>query len=162
MEITLTGSIITSLFVGLILTLIKVVEHFISKKQEKKGLNEQQEQMLQKICQYVNDTQKYGVLTEKQEELLEEINDSTGDLLDMHSVYDENRVPRWYISADLMPLVRKTYNSVKILNKELEESLSDIKEDQTLLVSRMIDLIASQKVMVERLGDLIVKLDKNS
>ena len=162
MEITLTSSLLTSLFVGLVVTLIKVVEYFISKRQDKKGLSKYQEEMLQKICQYIGEAEKHGALTEKQEELLEEINDNTEDLLDMHSVYDENRVPRWYVSADLMPLVRKIYGTLKTLNKELEENISDVKEGQTMLVSRMIDLISSQKLMVERLGDLIVKLDNKS
>ena len=162
MEITLTSSLLTSLFVGLVVTLIKVVEYFISRRQEKKGLSKPQEEMLQKICQYIGEAEKHGSLTEKQEELLEEINDNTEDLLDMHSVYDENRVPRWYVSADLMPLVRKIYGTLKTLNKELEENISDVKEGQTMLVSRMIDLISSQKLMVERLGDLIVKLDNKS
>jgi hypothetical protein len=156
----LTGSAITALFVGLVWTLIKVVGYFISKKNGKSGLTSEQDKQIAETHTYLSEMNKYGVLTKDQKDLVYEIHDIVKDLKEVHSVYDENHVPKWYIPSELLPLVRQIHTSMDSLCKEMEENLGDVKSDQRVLVEKVVDLISSQKLMVERLGDLITKLTK--
>jgi len=157
----ITGSALTALFVGLVWTLIKVVEHFISKRNGgKKALTPEQEKCLSEIHTQFLEIEKYGILTKDQKMLFYETHDMVKDIKEMHVVYDENHVPKWYVPSELLPLVRKIHLSLGLLCKEMEENISDVKGDQKVLVEKVVDLITSQKLMVERLGDLISKLNK--
>lgn len=130
---------LTALFIGMAWALIKVVEFFISKY--KKGKESQG-------------------LTEKQEEMLKEAADYSKNLFEMHNVYDESRIPLWIFPPEISKLVRETHNSLEMLTKELEDSVDNMKYDQSIVVNKITDLVTSQKLMTERLGDLIAALKK--
>lgn len=146
----LTGSALTALFIGLVWTLIKVVEYFLSKSSKKQVLINEKDKF-NEICVKL---QQFG-------DLLNVIDNSLKHLNEMHSVYDENRVPRWYISPEILPLVRQIHNSLEIIGKEFEDDFVIVKTGQTTIIQKILDLLSAQKLMVERLSDIIMKLNKS-
>jgi len=157
MPMTITGSALTALFIGLVWTLIKVVEYFIKKNKEKGNEYQigQEQSKLFEICkrlQYLDEL----------ESVIDNIEDKIKKLDEMHSVYDENRVPKWYVQSEILMLVRQIHNKLDIFEKELEEDIYIIKNGQTAIIEKILDLLNAQKLMVERLGDLIRKLNKIS
>lgn len=159
----LTTSALTAVFVGMIWALIKVVEYFVSKSKKttdiKLSLSEKEATQLEFIYDNIKDFEKYGPLTEAQINQLNEINKNIQIVKDMHEVYSENRVPIWYVPNELLPTLNKIYSYLKRLNSEFEANIDKMEDGQSLLVNKMIDLMATQKLMVERLGDLIVNLN---
>lgn len=138
-----TSPALTALFIALVYTLIRVVTHFITKRNgngngHKSSLTAEQEALLKKIDKHVEALEK------------------------MHDVYDENHVPSWYVPAGLLDTVKEVQISLKILDKEINETLNEIKAGHTILVDKLSDLISSQRLITERLGDLISKLNKVS
>jgi len=125
---------ITALFVGLIWTLIKVVEFFVSGK--KRGMTPEQEEILRQINRHVN------------------------NLHEMHSVFDDNHVPKWYVPGELLTLIRETRSTLDDLSRELDDSMDKIASGQASSVQKISDLINSQKLMTERLGDLVTLWSK--
>jgi hypothetical protein len=125
---------ITALFVGLIWTLIKVVEFFVSGK--KRGLTPEQEQILL----YIQGRVKH--------------------LDELHSVYDSNHVPKWYVPGELLTLIRETHSALEALSHELDDSMEKVTSGQASSVQKISDLINSQKLMTERLGDLVTLWSK--
>jgi len=130
----LGSAAITALFVGLIWTLIKVVEFFVSGK--KRGLTPEQESMLYQIYK------------------------SVSHLDELHSVYDSNHVPKWYVPGDLLVLIRKTHSALEALSHELDDSMERIVSGQSASIQKVSELINSQKLMTERLGDLVTMWSK--
>ncbi len=154
----LTGSALTALFVGLVWALIKVVEFFVSKyknNKEVKGLTNDQSNTLQKVSENVSTL--CDVLN-KQSESLSTILAHSKHLDNMHSVYNDDHAPAWYVPPGLISLVRENNN----LCKDMEERIDEMKGDQGIIVGKMSDLISSQKLVTERLGDLISTLNKIS
>lgn len=146
----LTGSALTALFIGLVWTLIKVVEYFLSRVSKKQVL--------------INEQDKFNdifIKLQQFSDLLNVINNNLKHLNEMHLVYDENRVPRWYISPEILPLVRQIHNSLEIIGKEFEDDFVIIKTGQTTIIQKILDLLSAQKLMVERLSDIIMKLNKS-
>lgn len=146
----LVGSALTALFIGLVWTLIKVVEYFLSSGGKKQVL--------------INEQDKFNEIYIKLQQfndLLNVINNNLKHLNEMHLVYDENRVPRWYISPEILPLVRQIHNSLEIIGKEFEDDFVIIKTGQTTIIQKILDLLSAQKLMVERLSDIIMKLNKS-
>ena len=128
---------LTALFVGLVWTLIKVVEYFI------------------------NGT-KTSYLTIEQEKLLCDIYKLSTHLDELHSVYDSNHVPKWYVPGELLVLVRGMYNILEALSHEIDDSMKRISSGQESSIEKISELINSQKVMTERLGDLVSMWSKVS
>jgi hypothetical protein len=126
---------ITALFVGLVWTLIKVVEFFISGG-KKRGL------------------------TSEQESALYQIHKSVFHLDELHSVFDSNHVPKWYVPGELLTLVREAHNAMEALSHELDDSMEKIASGQAASVQKITELINSQKLMTERLGDLVTMWSK--
>jgi hypothetical protein len=158
----LTGSALTAAFIGLIWVLIKVVEFFISKyknNKEVKGLTNEQVETLRKIhdgCNSLNEASK------EHNAMLRKILSYSEHLDHMHSVYNDDHAPAWYMPPDMLKLVRENYNLSKILSRDIEEHMDEFKGDQDVIVNKMTELITSQKLMTERLGDLISALNKIS
>jgi len=159
----ITGSALTALFVGLVWTLMKVVEYFISKRNGKKhGLTEEQDKQLKEIyegSQRLDDIEKS---LGEMDKVLDELKEKVKHLDELHSVYDDNRVPKWYVSSEILPTVRKIHTSLEMVRKEMEEDLDLVKSGQFTLTQRVLDLLSAQKLMVERLGDIITRLNKSS
>lgn len=153
----LTGSAVTALFVGLVWTLIKVVEFFLNKNKNKvvPTLNPEQSKSLSNI---ENCAEEMKNIITKQNILIKNMLDKSEDLYDMHNVYNDDHVPAWYVSPDLIKLVRE--NNIKFI--DILKKMGEVGMDQDRIVEKMSDLIASQKVMTERLGDLITALNKNN
>lgn len=150
----LTGSVLTALFVGLVWALIRVVEFFVSKYKTTKETG--QEVLLKRLQ---NDFQESNKI---QCEILNKILHYCENLDNMHSVYNDDHAPAWYIPPDMIKLVRENNNLSKMLSKEIEEHMDEFKGDQDIIVVKMTELITSQKLMTERLGDLISALNKLS
>lgn len=150
----LTGSVLTALFVGLVWALIRVVEFFVSKYKTTKETGH--EIVLKKLQDDLQRTNK------EQCNMLGKILQHCENLDNMHSVYNENHVPAWYIPPDMIKLIRENNDLSKLLNRELEEHMDEFKDNQDVVVLKMTELIASQKIMTERLGDLISALTKIS
>lgn len=155
----LTGSAVTALFVGLVWTLIKVVEFFVSKhkKTPSNVISAEQAKLLSHIdtCDMCSKYIKSSMM--KQEGILREILENTKDLYEMHNVYNEDHVPAWYVSPDLIRLAREN----KLQFVEAIKKISEVEIDQDVIVGKMSELITSQRLMTERLGDLISALNKN-
>jgi len=161
-DMEFTRSALTAVFVGLIWALIKVVEFFISKyrnNKETKGLTDEQAEILRKIhngCDHLNEINK------EHDAMLKKILSYSEHLDQMHSVYNDDHAPAWYMPPDMIKLVRENYNLSKILSRDIEEHMDEFKDDQGVIVNKMTELITSQKLMTERLGDLISALNKIS
>lgn len=147
----LVGSAITAAFVGLIWALIKVVDYFISKNKIK--TSQLDPLQLKEFVTFFNNFQNN---CKEQNKMLKDILDHSKDIYDMHNVYNEDHVPAWYVSPDLIRIVRE--NNMKSI--DLLKQLIEIGSDQDTIVNKMAELITSQKLMTERLGDLIFALNK--
>ena len=158
-----TTSAITAAFVGMIWALIKVVEYFISRnKKNVNGLTSDQNDKLNVVYDYVKEVEKHGTLNKSQDDTLLDIQDIIEDLQDLHMVFDDNRIPKWYVPSELLPIVRKTYGEIQSQNKEINSFLRGIENGQNIMVDKLIELMSSQKIMIERLGDLIGRININS
>lgn len=167
----ITGSALTALFVGLIWTLIRVVEFFIRKygkvKEEEeatalaKSLTLTQTNQFKEISEEIQRINHNGCLaTEAKADILEKICENSNKLFELHNVFNENHVPAWYVPSDLIELVRKSNNCLNNLERNLDLANNDRKAEQHITIDRLSDLIGSQKTMTERLSDLIVILNK--
>jgi hypothetical protein len=157
-----TGSILTALIVGFLWSVFRIVEYLISKKrinkwgpQQDKKLNELHSAMLNQLKEH----QRFMI---KLENAILKIEEQVKHLDEMHSVYDENLVPRWYLPSDMVKLVRQIHTTLEATCKEMENNFEEVKDGQSVFVERVIDLVSSQKIMVERLGDLINRLNRIS
>jgi hypothetical protein len=155
----LTSSAITAVFIGLVWTLIKVVEYFISRRGSEEKVDKENRKEGARVVEAAEVMSKLSEL-QAQGTLIAEMYDKVKKLEESHSVVDENLVPRWYVPSELLPLVREMHKSMEIMCRELEDNLSAVKDGQSSLIERILDLVSSQKIMVERLGDLIAKLNK--
>lgn len=168
----ITGSVLTGLFVGLVWALIKVVEFFIKKygksKDDVEGsisaakLAETQVNQFKDIAEKISEFKSSCTLTKEQSDKLEEIWQKIKKMDDMHNVYNENHAPAWYIPSELLPLVRESSVCLDNLEKSLDIAIDEIKAGHSIVVNRISDLITSQKLVTERLGDLISALNKFS
>ena len=158
----ITSSAMTALFVGLVWTLINVVKYFMAKYGKQKVVDATlvgtQANSLEDIKSKISEIKERGALTKEQAEILAGIK----ELKRMHEVFNDDHVPAWYVPKDLIELVRSTHSRLNSLCKEMEENLDDVKHGQTTIVGNMSELITSQKLMTERLGDLISALNKLS
>jgi hypothetical protein len=136
MDLSLSGSALTALFVGMAWALIKTVEYFISKRNGKNGKH----------------------FSEKQSTELEEVCKLTKELYVQHAVYDENHTPLWYVPREILTLIRNIDNCVE----NSESRIDEIKSGQAVLFEKMTELITSQTLLTQRLSDLVVKLDRTS
>lgn len=141
----LTNPALTTLFIAMAYSLIRVVGYFISKRMgsDKAVLADEHVKQLKVL-----------------EHKMEDINKLVARTWDMHEVFDGNHVPVWYVPGELLTTVRSINSEITVINKEIVETMSEIKAGQTVLVDKLADLINSQRLMTERLGDLIVKLNK--
>jgi len=138
----ITDSAIIALFSGLVFTLIRVVEFFISKYKKPKPDN-----IIDNLTKSIN----------SQEEMSKKILEYTKHLDDMHNVYNDH-VPAWYVPSDMLELTRENNNSLNILLKYIYS----MEDDQRTIINKMLELINSQKLMTDRVGDLINALNKIS
>lgn len=103
----------------------------------------------------VSDIKERGTLTKDQEVLLDKIMKGVVHLDELHSVYDDNHVPKWYVPSDLQDKILKILMQVAAMDDHLDE----VKEGQGALIQKISELISSQQLMTQRMGDLISKLD---
>jgi hypothetical protein len=136
MDLSLSGSALTALFVGMAWALVKTVTYFVSKRNGK--------------------SDKPSDLLEEQGKRLKEAHEFIKELYAQHAVYDENHVPLWYVPREMLVLVRNIHNCMENFEGRIEE----IKSGQAVLFEKMTELIASQMLLTQRLGDLIAKLDR--
>lgn len=141
----LTNSALTALFISMVYTLIRVIGYFISKKigLDKIGFSENHAEQLDTLMEFAEKNDKY-----------------ISKMNEMHQVFDQNHVPVWYVPAELLTTVRHINSEITSLNKDIGDTIGEIKAGQTVLVDKLSDLINSQRLMTERLGDLIMKLNK--
>lgn len=155
-------SVLVAFLLAFFWTIFKVIEYFVSKKRSVRW-GKEQDQRLCEIHLHLMDMEKtQSIFTEEVSELIEQINYRVKHLDDMHSNYDENLVPRWYLPPDMAKTVRQINHNLEATYKEIEVGFKEIGEDQSNLIERVIDLITAQKIMVERMGDLIGKLNRFS
>lgn len=142
--------------------IFKVIEYLVSKKKSSKWGKEQDKKLNdihEAVILRVKDHEKFMIHLS---DLLNKIEERVKHLDDMHSVYDENLIPRWYLPSDMIKMVRQIHNNLEVTCKEMEAGFCEVEDSQSALGERVIDLITSQKIMVERLGDLISKLNRIS
>jgi len=147
MELSLSGSALTALFVGMAWALIKTVEYFISKRNSKNNRSDA-----------LSDAQSRNVLRQEQVAQLEEIHKLTKEIHMLHAVYDENHMPLWYVPREMLSLIRGMNNCMA----NSEDRIDEIKSGQAVLFEKMTELISSQMLLMQRLGDLVAKLDRIS
>ena len=142
--------------------IFKIIEYLVNKKKNARWGKEQERKL--------DETHNATLLLIKEHEgfmkdlgvFLENINKRLEHLDDMHCVYDENLIPRWYLPSDMIKMVRQIHGNLEATCKEMETGFKEVEGNQSALSERVIDLITSQKIMVERLGDLINKLNRIS
>jgi hypothetical protein len=158
----LGSAAVTGLFIGMAWALVRVVEYFVKKygKAEKVGLNDELSKQISEIHQQCMSCNRYGVLTEHQENCLENIEKLVKHLDELHSVYDENHVPKWYVPKEILSIVRSITNDIDNMSDDLKEELGKISAGQSISVEKISELINSQKLVTERLGDLITLWSK--
>lgn len=165
----LTGHALTGLFIGLVWVLIETVKFFIRKYGKTKdaaelesvavNLANVQVAQFKEISDKISQVKESCFLTKEQVDILEEVREKIRKLDEMHSVFNENHVPAWYVPSELLTLVRESSTCLDNLEKSLDIAIDEIKAGQAVVVNRMSDLITSQKLMTERLGDLIAALN---
>jgi len=154
----LASPALSALFIGVVWTLVKVVKYFIDKRTEQEvEINKSPDLSINLSTEFANNVSKN----------IKAIRKSTDNLLEMHSVFNENHVPKWYVPAEILTLVRQINNQLdnmyiqlKTIKEDLASNIGDVKSGQVISVEKMTDLINSQKLMTERMLDLVSKLDK--
>ena len=137
MDLSLSSSALTALFVGMAWELVKTVEYFVSRRNGRNGKH---------------------IFHEEHSKQLEETNKLTKELHELHAVYDENHVPLWYVPREMLSLVRDIHTCME----NSEGRIDEVKSGQVVLFEKITELIASQMLLTQRLGDLIAKLDRIS
>ncbi len=155
-------SVLVAFLLAFFWTVFKVIEYYISKKRSAKWGKEQEQKLSEIHSCLLNMEKTQYVFIKELDSTVEEISVRIRHLDDMHSNYDENLIPRWYLPPDMAKTVRLIYNNITATYKEIGVGFKEIGDEQSSLSDRVIDLITSQKVMVERLGDLINKLNRFS
>ena len=148
---------LAGLFMAMGWALVKTVEFFVKKygKNAVVQLDNEQTRQLKEIYQQCVLQTRFGALTKNQEIRLKDIEKSVIHLDELHSVYDENHIPTWYVPRGLLSLARSINNDINIMSDDLKEELGRISAGQSISVEKISDLITSQKLVTERLGDLI-------
>jgi len=158
----LAESAITAVIVSVFLGLIKGIDYLLTRRNEKDkpthGLTDEQTKFLIEAHRMVADIKERGTLTREQEARLDAIMKAVLHLDELHSVFDENHVPRWYVPSDLQEKLMKLLVQITTMDDHLDE----VKEGQGALIQKISDLISSQQLMTQRMGDLISKLDSLS
>lgn len=151
---TIANPALTALFISVMYALVRVVLYFISKKNgpEKVVLSDIHAAQLKTMAEDIKILKGNAEVSQKLAQKMQE----------MHEVYDGNRVPVWYVPAELLTTIRSLNAELTAVNKEVAETMGEIKSGQTVLIDKLGDLINSQRLMTERLGDLIAKLNKLS
>jgi signal-transduction protein with cAMP-binding, CBS, and nucleotidyltransferase domain len=167
---SISNSLITAVVVAFVLGLIKAIDWLLSKRRDNQNdsLSELQAEQLEKVTK-TSDSIKHNVikiietgsLTKEQEELIEEIHKMIEHLNELHSVYDGNHVPKWYVPSDLVDRLIKIDSKLELLNLRQSESLDEIKDLQNEVFQKISNLISSQNHLTDRIGDLINILNKN-
>lgn len=160
----LTGTVLSGLFVALVYALIEVVKFFVKKYGKSKEESEENSQSdaVKNLCEKIDRLEESHVFTKEFASKIEDIFQKTKKLEDMHNVYNDNHAPAWYIPSELLPLVRESSVCLDNLEKSLDIAIDEIKAGHSVVVNRISDLITSQKLVTERLGDLISALNKFS
>ncbi len=150
-----TNSALTALFIASVYALIRVVNYFISK-------NKKQTDDIDNVREHQN----ISTALEKSINSLSDLSDSfdklnknIDHLVELHDVYTSNRVPVWYMPEELLALTRDNNTMLKIHIASFQDSIGEISDVQGVLVEKISELINLQKLMTERLGDLLIKLN---
>jgi len=152
-------SLITAVVVAGVLGLIKAIDYLLSKREGSKGvLTDSQSKQLEESHRTVRDIKERGTLTRDQEGILRDTNKRVGQLHEMHAVYDDNHVPRWYVPNNLSERLVQMEQKLALADLHMEE----LKASQAALIEKISDLITSQHLMTQRVGDLVSKLGRNS
>jgi myo-inositol catabolism protein IolC len=153
----ITSSALTGLFIGMVWALVKVVEYFVKKygKEKYVSLPPEQSNKLNEVFLRCSDCQRYGSLTINQTKSLETIEDDVAKLRELHEVYDANHVPKWYVPSEILAMVKNVNKDIDNMSVALKDELNKISAGQSISVEKMSELITSQKLVTERLGDLI-------
>lgn len=160
MEITLAGAALNTLFFGMCWALIKTIEFFISKYRPAKQ-DTQTDDIRQDIKEMnAKFTKLHDIegLTKEQIKSLQGISGKIEKLFDWHNVYNENHVLAWYMPSELLSLVRDANKTLANLE---DYTLDEIRDNQNNIVEHISTLITSQRILTERLSDLINTLNKN-
>lgn len=144
----LTGSVLSGLFVALVWAVIRTVEFFIKKYGRSKEDTE-----IKELTEKVD--KAFVAATKEQKELFEILLEQSKKMYDMHNVYNENHTAAWYYPSEALTLTRESKNSLE----NLESAIEEVRDGQAIIVNRISDLITSQKLMTERVGDLIAALN---
>lgn len=157
------GAALTGLFIGMAWALVRAVEYFVKKygkNTEKLSLADEQAKKLDEVHQQCLSCGRFGPLTKSQKDCLEGIEKVVRHLDELHSVYDENHVPKWYVPREMLLTVRAMHSEIDAMSDDLKEELVKISAGQSISVEKISELINSQKLVTERLGDLITLWSK--
>jgi hypothetical protein len=157
-----TDSVLVAFLLAFFWTIFKIIEYYFSKKRSVKWGKEQDQRLIDIHLHLTSMEKVQSEFVDELNVVIEQIYDMVKHLDEMHSIYDENLIPRWYLPSDMIKIVRQIHNNLEATYKEMEIGFREVGEDQSNLSERVIDLITSQKIMVERLGDLIGKLNRLS
>ena len=157
-----TGSILTALIVGFLWSVFRIIEYLVSRKRNNRRDSSQDSKFNEFHLAILEQVKEHHRFMVKLDAVILKIEKQVEHLDDMHSVYDENLVPRWYLPPDMVRLVRQIHTTLESTCKEIESNFEEVKDGQSAFADRVIDLVSSQKLMVERLGDLISKLNRLS
>lgn len=152
----LENSALTALLVSLVITLTKVVEFFLKKKNDNE-LRETKLLLIESNKEVIKLREEIIELKDYTQESLKGVS----KIYDMHNVYTSNHIPVWYVPGDLLSLVQSTNSDIKIFQQRTLEHIGKISDGQTMMVEKISDLINSQRLMTERLGDLIKIFKEN-
>jgi hypothetical protein len=155
-------SVLVAFLLAFFWTIFKVIEYYFSKKRNVRWGKEQDQRLIEIHSHLIAMEKAQNDFIENLSSIVEVVECRVKHLDEMHSVYDENLIPRWYLPSDMAKIIRQIQNNLEVTYKEMETGFREIGDDQSDLSGRMIDLITSQKIMVERLGDLIGKLNRLS
>ena len=159
----ISNSLITALVVAFVLGLIKAIDWLLSRRNKSdEGLSDLHAEQLEKTSEAV-DLIKYnivkilenGTLTKEHESLIEEIHKMLEHLDDLHSVYDNNHVPKWYVPSDLIERLMNIYSKLELISFRQIEGMEEIKDLQNELFQKISNLISSQNHLTDRISDLI-------
>jgi len=149
---------LVGIFVGMAWALIRVVEYFVKKYRgdNKVYLVDEHFNLLKDIHEQCSLCGRFGPLTTSQTQSLENIEKISNHLDNLHSVFDDNHVPKWYFPKEMMKEIKTIHNDIGQLSLTLRNEFVKLSSGQSVSIEKMSELINAQKLITERLGDLVV------
>ena len=161
----ISSYVVIGVLIVAVKALSKVVEYFLEKnKKHPPCIAQKQNEKLLAMEKNISYLKEHWDSFRKLEHSMDMVLERVKHLDEIHSVYNDDHVPSWYVPKRMLPLlmdIEKTLDKFsQKMEEDVEEMKDNVKKDHAVLADKIVDLISSNRLTVERIGDLISELNK--